>query len=298
MDRPPDEARDKKREAWTARGQLLLHFHDVISRAIRNPSFKHKCDQIGAAMEMQSTLSKEYEAETNLIVENKAKRDSVVRNKSLAVGAFAFVSLRTGRGLSSWLRRSIANRSSAYQFDIPSSTGQRAQIMSKINDNIDQPSKLRRFGRFATDTIISSSLVFLSGTLFLPPPASYIKDMADLPLVSGKSVYAEYICPPLIRSFETKRGGKWPVPSSGVRTKEDVSLDIIRSFAVNCLQRKKFEDALGDELNALSLKGRGSKLGTVSVPEPGVPDIPIDLEGEIEKEIESLLGGGKRRQES
>ena len=59
------------------------------------------------------SIAQEYEAEAALIVENKTQRDNIVRNKSIAVGLFAFITLRSGRGISSLVRKAIANRSSA-----------------------------------------------------------------------------------------------------------------------------------------------------------------------------------------
>jgi len=75
--------------------------------------------------------------------------------------------------------------------------------------------------------------VFLLGTfLFMPPPSSFLRDMADLPLVEGNSVYAEHVCPPLLlRDYRqiVERHGGWPVPTSADRltTKEDASLNVI-----------------------------------------------------------------------
>lgn len=101
-------------------------------------------------------------------------------------------------------------------------------------------------------------------------------------------------------------------------TQEDVSLNVIRTFVENCSKRSKYERALLEERNALSdsLDDRSSavsrmmrkitnnqtetttaskknnpdlnegahndKLGTISVPSPGVPDdIPVDLDRDV-----------------
>ena len=64
-------------------------------------------------------------------------------------------------------------------------------------------------------------------------------------------------------------------------TKENASLNVMRRFVTNCMERKRYDAALGEEWNAMSLKGGKSKLGTVAIPEPGVPDEGIDLEGEV-----------------
>jgi len=290
------EDNDRRNPAWTARGKLLLEFHDVISRAINNPGFKAKCDQIGRSMAeaeghgnkvaARSTILQDYEAEADLIVENKARRDSLVRNKSLAVGAVSFIVLRSTRGLSSWMKAAIARRKASYKFDLPSPATGKSTVVASQPSIVKQPSRGRHLFWLSCDAALSTSLVFLSGTfLFMPPPSSFLRDMADLPLVAGKSVYAEYVCPPLLRDYRrvVEKHDGWPVPTSEDRlTKEDVSLNVIRRFIANCMKRKKYEAALDDERNAMSLKGSKSKLGAVVIPEPGVPDDEgIDLEKEV-----------------
>jgi hypothetical protein len=366
-----------QREAWTARGQMLLNFHDAISRAINSPEMSRKCNRIAQdnnnmsrRSEENATLSRpaaptnnansiigsgrqkpttthsiaeEYGAEAALIVENKAKRDAAVRNKAVALGIFSFVTLRSGRGLSSWIRKSIANRraSSSYKFDNmpmmsakPSSSSSLAAAEKKAKAiEIKQPSKLRRFFRLSFDLTISTSITLLSGTfLFMPRPSAYIEDMSKLPLVEGKSVYAEMVCPPLLKEYRRvleQYGGRWPVRGAQQKgegssnaeglTQEDVSLNVIRTFVENCSKRSKYEHALLEERNALSdsLDDRSSavsrmmrkitnnqtetttaseknnpdlnegaahndKLGTISVPSPGVPDdIPVDLDRDV-----------------
>ena len=255
------------REAWTARGQLLLNFHHAISRAINSPEMIGKCSQIAEGMSRSNrddernaqqlshpTVADEYSAEAALIVENKSKRDADVRNKSLAVGIFSFVALRSGRGLSSWVRKSIANR--RYQFDKVPATGSANHLMQKKAESasaLKQPSKLRRFLRLSIDATISTSITLLSGAyIFMPQPTAYIEDMSKLPLVEGKSAYAEIVCPPLLQEYRRTllQYGSWPI-STGTSdsdneeqegdTQEDVSLNIIRKFVENCTKRSKYE---------------------------------------------------------
>lgn len=103
--------------------------------------------------------------------------------------------------------------------------------------------------------------------------------MSKLPLVEGKSLYAEMVCPPLVREYKRvlgEYGGRWPVrdgntavnassSSDGDKeknqlTQEDVSLNIIRTFVENCSKRSKYERALLEERNALSNSNSGSSL--------------------------------------
>ena len=260
------------REAWTARGQLLLNFHHAISRAINSPEMIRKCNQIAEVMSRSNneesnaqqlshpTVAEEYSAEAALIVENKSKRDADVRNKSLAVGLFSFVALRSGRGLSSWMRKAIANR--RYQFDKVPATGSANHLMQKNAESagaLKQPSKLRRFLRLAIDATISTSITLLSGAyIFMPQPTAYIEDMSKLPLVEGKSAYAEIVCPPLLQEYRRTlmQYGSWPIRGAGSDfdssdneeqegdTQEDVSLNIIRKFVENCTKRSKYEVSL------------------------------------------------------
>ena len=111
-------------------------------------------------------------------------------------------------------------------------------------------------------------------------------------MVAGKSVYAEYVCPPLLRDYRrvVEKHDGWPVQTSADRmTKEDVSLNVIRRFIGNCMKRKKYEAALDEERRAMSLKGSKSKLGAVAIPEPGVPDEGIDLEREVLADSDSEM---------
>lgn len=369
-----------QRQAWTVRGQLLLNFHDAISRAINTPEMIQKCNDIAkdmarneendintktnASIASQSyhhqqqhntkSIAKEYEAEAALIVENKTQRDNIVRNKSLAVGLFAFITLRSGRGISSLVRKAIANRSSVYKFDnIPSTSSVSSSSMSHhaaqttTTSAIKQPSTIRKFINLSIDISISTTLALLSGTyIFIPRPSSYIEDMSQLPLVQGKSVYAEMVCPPLIKEYRKvmeQFGGTWPVSMSSSSsttssnsdvkknendielTQEDVSLNIIRKFVENCSKRSKYERALLEERNAFNneegssavsrmmrritgrdnnttaevvknvqlekervkdsqkkIQRRKTKLGTVSIPSPGVPeDVAVDVDLDV-----------------
>jgi hypothetical protein len=320
-----------QRQAWTARGQLLLNFHDVISRAINSPEMIEKCSKIAADMSQegnspstssQHSLADDYGAEANLIIENKSRRDAEVRNKTIAAGVCVFGLLRGGRGLSSWMRNAAADRAALanrYKFDsLPSSSGTPVEKPLPKLVQVEQPTKLRRFLRLAVDVTISTTIALLSGEfLFIPRPSSYIEDMAKLPLVEGKSLYAEIVCPPLLREYKKvlEQYGRWPIMSGNEQnantgqggkptlTQEDVSLNIIRKFAENCSKRSKYERALLEERDALSNhrdynsglelvhrirrkysrdKEEWVKLGDVLVPSGGVPEeVVVDLEEEV-----------------
>ncbi|KAL7463262.1 hypothetical protein ACHAXS_003639 [Conticribra weissflogii] len=337
-----------QREAWTARGKLLLNFHDAISRAINSPEMAKKCSQIAEQMsddkncnknsmnsfESESLaatagddLAEEYIAEANLIVENKSKRDAQVRNKSLALGFFTFISLRSSawmqRNFNLWIRNNyLLGSRLTYSFDrLP---GSQFQNSSQSPKTFLPSSKylFQKSSRLVFDLAFSSTVAFLSGTfLFLPRPTAYVEDMAKLPLVEGKSVYAEMVCPPLLNEYRRaleQYGGRWPVrqknsdDDDGGVTQEDVGLNTMKEFVENCSKRRKYERALLEERN--SLNGRENeltkliqklkmkdetqqaldedlvqptakfprKLGTVSIPSPGVPqDIAVNLDKEV-----------------
>jgi hypothetical protein len=294
-------ASSTQREAWTARGQLLLNFHNVIARAINSPEMIRKCSHIAEDMRRSEdsianqsiqptssssnaaapataagrhqTMAEEYSAEAALIVENKSKRDAVVMNKAIAVGISSFVTLRSCRGLSRVMRKSITS-SRSYQFDKIAASKSMLADGANLKFNVvalDQPSKLRKFFSLTLDVTTSTSIALLSGTfLFMPRPSAYIEDMSKLPLVEGKSVYAEMVCPPLLKEYRRvlmKYGGRWPVntgssatsdnawdggDASPKLTQEDVSLNVIRSFVKNCYKRSIYERALLEERSALS----------------------------------------------
>ena len=279
-----------KRKAWTERGQLLLNFHDVISRAINSPEMIEKCSQISRDMSNQEgdtastsqpkktpSLACDYSAEANLIIENKARRDAEVRNKTLAVGFCMFCFLRGGRGVRSWMRNATASRYARYTFDsLPLSGGNGIKPASSKPMPAEQPTKLRWFFRLAVDVTLSTTLALFSGEyLFIPRPSSYIEDMAKLPLVEGKSLYAEMVCPPLLKEYKhvLEKYGRWPVMSfdsitndeaetatangsEPTLTQEDVSLNTIRKFVENCSRRSKYEQAVLQERNALAKHNR------------------------------------------
>ncbi len=195
---------------------------------------------------VHQTLADEYSAEAALIVENKSNRDAVVMSKAMTLGLLSFVALRSGRGLSSFMRKSIANSrfGGEYQFDKIAASKE----FNAISTN--QPrSKRRQFFSLALDASISTSFALLSGTfLFMPRPSAYIEDMSKLPLVEGKSVYAEMVCPPLLQEYRRvlmQYGGRWPVNSGAGTdnqlTQEDVSLNVIRNFVKNCYKRSIYE---------------------------------------------------------
>mmetsp|Transcript_19692 Transcript_19692/g.39710 ORF Transcript_19692/g.39710 Transcript_19692/m.39710 type:complete len:428 (+) Transcript_19692:199-1482(+) len=286
-----------QREAWTARGKLLLNFHDVISRAINSPDMARKCSRIAeelsdaendtataASSKNYSTSSssksiKEYSAEANLIIENKSKRDAEVRNKSLALGILTFFSLRgfpwMRRKISSYFQIYSTGMRSNYKFDLqpPSPLISKMKPL-KNDDSSPQKSFFRKSFRFTFDVVFSTSMTLLSGTfLFMPSPASYIDDMSKLPLVEGKSVYAEVVCPPLMKEYGhvlMEYGGRWPVKKfdgadgkgegenatlggrNATITQEDVSLNVIRDFVANCSKRHKYEQALVEERDLLA----------------------------------------------
>ena len=324
-----------QRQALTERGQLLLNFHDVISRAINSPEMIRKCSQIAADMmdhdvmtsqQSARSLASNYSAEANLIVENKSRRDAEVRNKTISVGLCVFGMLRGGRGLSSMMRKVAVNRgvvASRYKFDsLPSSISvARVNSMPTKPPTSEQPTKLRRFLRVSVDLTISTTLALLCGKYFFTPrPSSYIEDMAKLPMVEGKSLYAEMVCPPLLREYKhvLEKYGRWPIMSADnvtgkinplegkrIMTQEDVSLNIIRNFVENCTKRSKFEQAILNERNTLknhrcsnqgqdffhritkkenldNQKDEWIKLGDVMLPSGGVPEnIEVDLDNYV-----------------
>jgi hypothetical protein len=360
-----------RREAWTARGQLLLNFHHVISLALNSPEMRRKCTLIGEDMtnasssssSSSSSLSEQYGAEAAMIIENKSRRDAFVRDRTIALGISSFVALRGCRGIASMISRGRRAMAS-YRLDslptITTTTTRAASSTSSSSPAAATPhnGKLRKFFGVGIDVTISTSIALLSGTyLFMPRPSAYMEDMSKLPLVEGKSVYAEMVCPPLLREYRRvleTYGGRWPVRSAASATassssydchesagengnvpdimtrdasysrqqqpltQEDVSLNVIRNFVENCYRRSRYERALLEDRNALSsfddydendqegesaltrlirrLSGRRRrgvdgdtsdgerppKLGTVSIPSPGVPrNVPVNLDVEI-----------------
>lgn len=299
-----------QREAWTARAKLLLNFHNAISRAINSQEMKQKCTEVASYMSSSETseegsINHDYDDEATLIVQNKHKRDTYVRDRALAVGFCTFALLR-GVPL---MRNAIVKRVSAarkYKFESTASTSPSTPTQQQQNAQTNQPSRLRKFLRLGLDVTISTAMTFLSGTfLFTPRPSAYIEDMSKLPLVAGKSVYAEVVCPPLLNEYKRTMeefGGRWPVmtrsstssSAAGVAatgnktptlTQEDVSLNIIRKFAENCSKRIKYEHALQDEQNALTMLDKDGKkkkkLGTIFLP-TGVPeDITVNIDEDI-----------------
>jgi len=310
-----------QRDAWTARGKLLLQFHDAISRAINSPEMKQKCSEVSSYMskeepEESSPVNHEYDAEATLIVQNKHKRDNDVRDKAVAVGFCTFALLRGVPTVRNVVARRMAS-ASRYKFEASSSQQQLNVSRTTMQKSTQQPasgspSRLRKFLRLTLDVTISAAMTVLSGTfLFTPRPSAYIEDMSKLPLVEGKSVYAEVVCPPLLNEYKRtmeQYDGRWPVMTRGVEgssssssssssspaatvaatansptlTQEDVSLNIIRKFAENCSKRIKYERAILEEQNALDeQKKRKLKLGTVLIPRPVPEDVKVNIDEDV-----------------
>lgn len=308
-----------QRQAWTARGTLLLKFHDAISRAINSPEMRRKCSDVAASMsaaevepeDSSSLVNHEYDAEATLIVQNKHKRDNDVRDKAVAVGFCTFLLLRGVPTVRNVVARRMAS-ASRYKFEQSASPHQQLsgsktlQQQSVQQPARESPSRLRKFLRLTLDMTISAAMTVLSGTfLFTPRPSAYIEDMSKLPLVKGKSVYAEVVCPPLLNEYKRameQYGGRWPVmmsssPSSSsssatavataanspTLTQEDVSLNVIRKFAENCSKRIKYERAILEEQNALDdeLKKKKKKLGTVLIPRPVPEDVKVNIDEDV-----------------
>ena len=296
-----------QRDAWTARGKLLIKFHDAISRALNSPEMKQKCFEVASSMssedesEKSSLANHDYDAEATLIVQNKHKRDNDVRDKAVAVGFFTFFLLRGVPMVRNVVSRRMTS-ASRYKFEsapqqvkgLNSST-----ILQQPTQQPDSgsPSRLRQFLRLTLDVTVSAAMTVLSGTfLFTPRPSAYIEDMSKLPLVEGKSVYAEVVCPPLLNEYKRtmQQYGRWPVmsspPSSSATavavtssnsptlTQEDVSLNIIRKFAENCSKRAKYERAILEEQNALDEQ---KKMGTVSIPRPVPEDVKVNIDEDV-----------------
>lgn len=298
-----------QRDAWTARGKLLLKFHDAISRAINSPEMKQKCSEVASSMSSEeeeagesSLANHDYDAEATLIVQNKHKRDSDVRDKAVAVGFFTFFLLRGVPMVRNVVSRRMAS-ASRYKFESARPqqvNGSRTLQQSTQRSESGSPSRLRKFLRLTLDVTISAAMTVLSGTfLFTPRPSAYIEDMSKLPLVEGKSVYAEVVCPPLLNEYKRTMeqfNGRWPVmsspssssatavattsPNSPTLTQEDVSLNIIRKFAENCSKRIKYERAILEEQNALD-EQKMKKLGTVSIPRPVPEDVKVNIDEDV-----------------
>mmetsp|Transcript_31284 Transcript_31284/g.63020 ORF Transcript_31284/g.63020 Transcript_31284/m.63020 type:complete len:377 (+) Transcript_31284:127-1257(+) len=309
-----------QRDAWTARGKLLLQFHDAISRAINSPEMKQKCSEVASYMstkeepEESSPVNHEYDAEATLIVQNKHKRDNDVRDKAVAVGFCTFALLRGVPIVRNVVARRMAS-ASRYKFEASSSQQQLNVSRTTMQKSTHQPTsgspnRLRKFLRLTLDVTISAAMTVLSGTfLFTPRPSAYIEDMSKLPLVEGKSVYAEVVCPPLLNEYKRtmeQYGGRWPVMTRGVEgssssssssssspaatvattansptlTQEDVSLNIIRKFAENCSKRIKYERAILEEQNALD-EQKQKKLGTVLIPRPVPEDVKVNIDEDV-----------------
>lgn len=201
-----------QRQAWTARGQLLLKFHDAISRAINSPEMIEKCTKIAKEMDREDnssnrirSLAQDYSAEANLIIENKSRRDAEVRNKTIAMGVCTFGLLRGGRGLGSLMKK-MAMNANQYRFDSLPSSGIHRFSAASPNSMKYEPKQPYRWRHLALDATISTLIALFSGAyLFIPRPSNYIKDMAELPLVEGKSLYAEMVCPAILREYKKIR---------------------------------------------------------------------------------------------
>jgi hypothetical protein len=103
--------------------------------------------------------------------------------------------------------------------------------------------------KLITDFLVSISVGF-SGTLFLleAKKKDIRKDYEEAPLVAGRSLVADQMCPGMLNLFESDDSVRYILTANGETNREkDPNLDTFQAFIENCRKRKDFEVRIRQE---------------------------------------------------
>jgi hypothetical protein len=120
------------------------------------------------------------------------------------------------------------------------------------------------------DILLSSLLVGASTALFLTDEVKMQKnDLANIPLVKGRSLVSEELCSDFIREYNRLPKQLW---SSGKNDAENLSLNAIGNFVGNCQKRNRL---------VLHRRNDGLELEEArKIPDPGVLQNLSDITSE------------------
>jgi hypothetical protein len=98
--------------------------------------------------------------------------------------------------------------------------------------------------------IFLSMIVGVSSALFLSDEEKIKDDLAQMPLIQGRSLVSEELCTDFIKEYEKVLPQLW----TSNEAKENTSMQAIRCFVTNCQKRQILVDYRNEHLNLLDCK--------------------------------------------
>jgi len=190
----------------------------------------------------------------------------------VACGLLTFGILRGGP---KFIQRTLIRRnqqqqrnSSGYAFDQPAPGDVQFQ----------KPGLLFRIIKLGLDLAVSTSAAAYGSAVFTDK-AKLMNEMAEIPLVSGRSLIADELCDDFIdvyKGIPKKTWKKYEGKSEG--------LDAISGFVMNCMRRKVVEREIMEQNMSFGttdeeIGGNNEDAKHVEIPNPGVsPDIHVEIQ--------------------
>jgi len=245
--------------------------------------------------------SSAYAAEKNLLT--GISNNGMVKGLCFGLGTFVF--LRAGpKMMTRFLTRRFQNNNNhsnyngtngsgnvggGYQFDIRNaakgSSSGGGGASQHIDPAIPRPGLFLRTIKFGLDAFVSISAA-MYGSVYFTDTKRLMKEVSDIPLVSGRSLVSDELCDDFIdvyRAIPKKVWNKYDGQSE--------SLDCITHFVKNCLRRQKVEREIVEDqkrFGSFGIMNDGSSESDsdgdvdvnrhVPIPPPGVSqDIQVEI---------------------
>jgi len=184
---------------------------------------------------------------------------------ALGFGTFAF--LRAGpRLLQRFLQRRQYTSSGGYKFSKVTNTHPTAGMSNPPS----QQGFFLRTIKLTLDFFVSSSIAMF-GSVYFVDRKKLMSEVADIPLVEGRSMISELLCNDFIDLYRSIPKNNWDKYHGN-----SDSLDIISTFVTNCLKRQFCEEQILQQRQGFGDLNTSNHDG---IPPPGVAvDTPICIE--------------------
>jgi len=277
VSRRGDQDTSTKPREQTNDATILASFVKIVSSKFRDPESVQRLDSL--------YNKKEYAAE-------KARLTTINNNGmgwGIAAGLGTFVFFRRGpRWISTYLMKrghrvgqggggvgptGGPTAGSGYKFEASTSVSPfqsgKNQGGSAGFQNPRKPSLILRGLKLCLDLFVSTTVALYSSAVFTDKK-KLVGDVADLPLVEGRSLLADELCGDFSREYRAIPQEVWAKHRG-----ETPILNAIEEFVINCKRREMFEKQIKAE-RGIQVGGAGDH---VIIPPPGVPrDSVITIE--------------------
>jgi hypothetical protein len=217
---------------------------------------------------LEEGLPVAYDAERKRLVQ--INNNGMGAGLVIALGSFLF--LRRGPKIfANYLSKKRAREISSsqpmggYKFDPPDITIRR------------KPGIIFRTFKFGLDIFVATSMG-MYGSVIWTDKNKLMNDLANIPLVEGKSIISEELCDDFIDVYRHIPKRTWDKYNG-----KSEPLDAISLFVQNCLKRHAVEKQILQERNSFKsfeANGSDSEDGDIhpSIPSPGVsPDVSVEI---------------------